>query len=110
MAVKAQSLKVQLWNRSDWEFDVGTRTWWRDGVLGEPTPLNAQKLASRLILANLDTLSGETYGRVDHVSGWFVKGFLGAGGIYSGKFNDEDFPFTAGTAYSNKYSSSTGSL
>ena len=66
----------------------------RRGHGGDRTRVHdSQRLASRLIWANLDTLSGETYGRVDHVSGWFVKGFLGAGGIYSGKFNDEDFPY-----------------
>ena len=73
---------------------------------------NSQGLASRLIWGNLDSLSGETYGRVDHVSGWFVKGFLGAGGIYNGKLNDEDFPARGGpgNAYSNTLSSSTGSI
>ena len=101
-----------LWNKSDWEFDVGTRTWWSGGVMGATNPLlsDTQNLKSRLIWADLDALSGETYGRVDHVSGWFVKGFLGAGGIYNGKLNDEDFPATPGSAYSNTVSSNTGSI
>ncbi len=30
--------------------------------------------------------------RVDHASGWFVKGNLGAGGVFNGTLNDEDFP------------------
>ena len=112
MAVKESPLVAPVWNKSDWEFDVGTRTWWSGGVMGATNPLlsDTQHLKSRLIWADLDALSGETYGRVDHVSGWFVKGFLGAGGIYNGKLNDEDFPESPGSAYSNTYSSSTGSL
>ena len=111
IAVKAPPF-APLWNKSDWEFDVGTRTWWSGGVMGATNPLlsDTQNLKSRLIWADLDALSGETYGRVDHVSGWFVKGFLGAGGIYNGKLNDEDFPATPGSAYSNTVSSNTGSI
>ena len=112
MAVKEPPLVTLVWNKSDWEFDVGTRTWWSSGVMGATNPLlsDAQNVKSRLIWTDLDALSGETYGRVDHVSGWFVKGFLGAGGIYNGKLNDEDFPNSPGSAYSNTFSSSTGSL
>ena len=114
MAFKAPQLVSTVWNKSDWQFDAGVRTWWSDGTIGAPQPVftNSQGLASRLIWGNLDSLSGETYGRVDHVSGWFVKGFLGAGGIYNGKLNDEDFPAPSfpGTAYSNTLSSSTGSI
>jgi opacity protein-like surface antigen len=82
-------------NISDWEFDVGTRTWLSRGTIGSENPLfdagNAQILASRLVWTDLDALSGETYARVDHSSGLFVKGFLGAGGIFEGNLNDEDF-------------------
>ena len=113
IAVKAPPL-APLWNKSDWEFDVGVRAWWSNGTMGAPNPVltTAQGLSSRLIWSDLDALSGETYGRIDHVSGWFVKGFLGAGGIYSGKMNDEDFPYPGkpDTAYSNTVSSTTGSI
>ena len=53
-----------------------------------------QNLVSRLIYGGLDALSGETFARADHASGFFVKGYLGAGGIVSGHMNDEDFPAT----------------
>ncbi len=96
-------------NTSDWEFNAGSRTWFSSGTVGAPNPLllASQALASRLIF-NLDAVSGETYARVDHSSGLFVKGYLGAGGIINGNLHDEDFP--VGGAYSNTLSSAAGSL
>jgi opacity protein-like surface antigen len=67
-------------------------------------------LTSRVVYSDLDAYSGETFARVDHSSGFFVKGFLGAGGITSGKQNDEDFIPQAYLAYSNTLSSASGSL
>jgi opacity protein-like surface antigen len=101
--------------QSDWEFDVGTRTWLSSGKVGAPEPLfyppPASTLASRIVFTGLDAWSGETYARVDHSSGLFVKGFLGAGGITGGKQNDEDFPpLPASHVYSNTLSSASGNL
>ncbi len=45
---------------------------------------------------------------LDHSSGFFVKGYLGAGGLFNGVLHDEDFP--ADLAYSNTYSTVAGSL
>ena len=72
----------------------GTRRLLERRVDGATNPLSfdAQHLKSRLIWADLDARSGETYGRVDHVSGWFVKGFLGAGGILQWKIERRGFP------------------
>ena len=80
-------------NPSNWEFDAGSRTWFSSGTIGAPNPFltSRQALTSRLIFHDLDAVSGETYARVDHSSGLFVKGFLGAGGIFNGYEHDEDF-------------------
>jgi opacity protein-like surface antigen len=108
-------MKTTAWpapgaSKSDWAFDVGSRTWFSTGTIGAPQPLfnNPQILASRLIYKDLDAWSGETFARVDHVSGYFVKGFLGAGRISKGTLNDEDFP--GDIAYSNTLSSASGNL
>lgn len=118
MPIKLPSLISPLLNKSDWQFEVGNRVWWGSGAIGAPQPLldPTQALVSRLTWADLDALTGEIYGRLDHVSGWFAKGFLGAGGIYGGQMNDEDFPGTAGSgrfigvAYSNTRSTTSGNL
>ncbi len=80
-------------NKSNWEFDAGTRTWLSSGTIGAPNPFltSREALTSRLVFHDLDAVSGETYARVDHSSGLFVKGFLGAGGIFNGYEHDEDF-------------------
>jgi opacity protein-like surface antigen/outer membrane protease len=102
---------------SNWEFDVGARTWLSSGTVGAPQPLIdnggvANRLASRLLYDDLGALSGETYARSDHTSGWFAKGFLGAGGIFDGNLHDEDFPTGTGPRrdYSNTLSSASGNL
>ena len=106
-----QSSAVAL---SDWQFDVGTRLWFSSGKIGAPQPLLGSgplpsTLNSRLTYINLDGVSGETFGRADHVSGFFVKGYVGAGGIVGGNLIDEDFPGFGG-AYSSTVSPVSGSL
>jgi opacity protein-like surface antigen/outer membrane protease len=110
---------VPAFTASNWEFDAGSRTWLSTGTIGAPQPLidtapspglNGNRLASRLIYGDLDAVSGETYARVDHASGWFVKGFLGAGGIFDGNLHDEDFPTGKPPAYSNGLSLISGNL
>jgi opacity protein-like surface antigen len=99
---------------SNWAVEVGTRTWLSSGRYGAPQPLvdidppPPAFLASRLIFSNLNTLSGEVFGRVDHASGFFLKGYIGAGGIGQGRLNDEDFP--GFHAYSNTLSGANGHL
>lgn len=97
--------------RSDWEFDVGTRAWFSTGTVGAPDPLldlSPSQINSRLTYENAHAWSGETFARADHVSGFFAKGFIGAGGVNSGKLIDEDFP--ANHAYSSTASRLSGSL
>ena len=103
-----------IWNASNWEFDVGTRAFFSNGLDGESNPLGGTPtnagnfVISRLLWSNLNSLAGETYGRLDHSSGFFVKGYLGAGGLFNGVLHDEDFP--ADLAYSNTRSTVTGSM
>jgi opacity protein-like surface antigen len=98
---------------SNWEFEVGARSWFSRGVVGAPNPLlnsppTPSILASRIVFSDVDAISGETYARIDNSSGFFAKGFLGAGGVLGGKQNDEDFP--AAHVYSNTLSSAQGSI
>ena len=98
---------------SDWEVETGLRLWFSSGRDGEGPLLSpSQSLVSRLIYGGLDALSGETFARADHASGFFVKGYLGAGGIVSGHMNDEDFPGNEKTtkAYSNTLANASGNI
>ena len=99
--------------RSDWEFDIGARTWFSSGTVGAPQALLAfpplpSSINSRLTYEHVQALSGETFARLDHRSGLFVKGFVGAGGITSGTLVDEDFP--ADIVYSNTRSPLKGNI
>jgi len=96
---------------SDWAVEVGARTWLSSGRYGAPQPLidlGPPDVVSRLTFSNLDSLSGEAFGRVDHASGFFLKGYVGGGGINQGHLNDEDFPDIV--AYSNTVSSAFGHI
>lgn len=96
---------------SDFEVETGARAWVSSGNVGAPQPLHDfnNALISRLIYTDEQGYSYEAFARVDHVTGIFAKGFLGAGGISGGKINDEDFP--GETAYSNTVSNNNqGSL
>lgn len=100
-----------FFNPSLWQIELGPRVWFSSGVLGAPQPLYnypGNILASRLTYQDLNAYTGEIFARAEHVSGWFAKAFLGAGGITSGNLYDEDFP--AGPAYSRTLSTSSGSL
>ena len=99
--------------RSDWEFNVGARTWFSSGTVGAPqallgAPPLPSSIISRLTYEKVQALSGETFARVDHRSGPFVKGFIGAGGVSRGTLVDEDFP--GGTVYSNTTSPLKGNI
>ena len=94
-----------------WELQAGSRVWLSSGRAGAPQPLftpDGSRMLSRLTFTDLDGVSGEIFGRLDHRSGFFAKGFLGAGGITSGSLNDEDFP--GGDVYSNTLSRANGHI
>jgi opacity protein-like surface antigen len=87
---------------SPWEVEFGSRIWFSSGTIGAPNPLlnnPGNVLASRLLYKDEKGISGELFGRIDHVSGFFAKANAGLGRITSGNMFDEDFP--AGGAYSN---------
>lgn len=114
-AAMPSGLKQQkfIFSPQQWTTVVGARFWLSSGNDGAPSPLLnrppiSPSLASRLIFENLDGYSGEVFARADHNNGWFVKGFLGAGTIVSGKLYDEDFP--GGFVYSRTVSDSSGYL
>jgi hypothetical protein len=91
LPVKAVAPPVPV---SMWEIEVGVRYFYSTGkmryTLGDP--FVAGQTNSQLTYKNMDSNAGEAFARVDHSSGFFVKGFLGAGNIFKGTLNDEDFP------------------
>jgi len=99
-----------LLNPCLWDTEMGTRVFVSTSIDGAPNPLLSQgMLVSRLTFTDLTAVSGETFARADHVTGLFLKGYLGAGTVtHGGYLNDEDFP--AGGAYSNTLSNASGNL
>lgn len=100
-----------LLHLDDWSVEMGARPFISTGELGSPQPLlngAGNLLASRLVFKDLNALSMETYGELQHIDGLFIKGLLGAGTINQGHLNDEDFP--AFYAYSNTVSQASGNL
>ena len=77
-----------------WQVEVGGRYFFSTGkmrlTLGDP--FVAGQINSQVTHANMDSNAGEGFARIDHSSGFFLKGFLGGGNIFNGKLNDEDFP------------------
>jgi outer membrane protease len=68
---------------------------------------------SRLTYSDMQTNSGELFGRIDSPWRVFVKGFVGTGVNNGGGMNDEDFGiplFTTYAGYSNTNSSVTGNI
>lgn len=104
-----------LFNFDNWQQEIGARFFVSSGTVGAPQPLlntntinNGNILVSRLTFSSLTSISEEMFARIDHKSGLFVKGYLGAGSILNGHLNDEDFP--ALYAYSNTLSNAIGNL
>ena len=97
-----------------WKTDIGARLFFSSGSAGAPQPLlNTSDigniLASRLTFSGMSATSEEIFTRIEHSSGVFVKGYLGAGSVSSGQLNDEDFPAGA-EVYSNTLSKAWGNL
>ena len=85
------------------------RYWYSTGK--STTTTGADSLASRLTYDNLTGHSGEVFARLDTPSNVFVKGFIGGGGITSGKQNDEDWGLLTGpTSFEVTQSDVSGSL
>ena len=52
----------------------------------------APRLVSRLTYSHFAIFTGEGVARFDFNNGWFTKGYVGGGGLWSGNLKDEDFP------------------
>lgn len=94
---------------SGWRAEFGARYWYSSGRyqkdLGSTSsPALQNVLVSRLIYESSGP-SGELFGRIDAPSGMFAKGFVGAGGLKSGRMYDEDWLISNATVpYSNTLS------
>lgn len=87
---------------SDWLVEIGARYWYSNGSIQKDLyALNrATQLNSRLIYSDMNGHSAESFARLDHTSGLFVKGNFGLGSLVNGTLHDEDFtPVTS--PYSN---------
>jgi opacity protein-like surface antigen len=97
------------------EIEVGGRTWYSSGRFQKDLGGTANQPQQDLLVSRLtyDTTaaSGELFGRVDTDTNFFIKGFIGAGNILSGKMNDEDWLiFNETVPYSNTVSTVKGSV
>jgi opacity protein-like surface antigen len=104
------SATAPVWSDlSGWQVEIGARYWFSRGRfqkdLGSSTdPALANILNSRLTY-DTTTNSGEFFGRLDTPMKIFVKGNVGAGSMYGGHLNDEDWVIFGGTVpYSNTLS------
>jgi opacity protein-like surface antigen/outer membrane protease len=104
---------------SGWDAEGGARyfgSWGRfQKDLGVFTSAGLPSITSvsRLTYADMQTNSGELFGRVDSPWRVFVKGYVGTGANTGGKMNDEDFGIPLlGTfaAYSNTISDVSGTI
>jgi len=99
LALPVESVRPPLLNPrpvSQWEVEVGGRYWFSSGRMRKDvfgfTGVSDNVFLSRLTWTGLSAWSPEIFGRVDHLSGFFVKGFVGGGDITTGNLQDEDFP------------------
>jgi hypothetical protein len=73
--------------------DFGLRFWYGRAKTGKNLYDTAgTTLVSRLTYDDLTIVSAEAFTRFELDKGWFMKSYLGAGGLWSGKLIDEDFP------------------
>lgn len=88
--------------------EVGARLWVAGGKTGKNLfdPAGTT-LLSRLNYGDLTVFTGEAFTRFDFNTGWFVKGYFGAGGLWDGKLKDEDFGLPAPF---NPYSATLSSI
>ena len=78
---------------SAFDGEFGLRYWYSWGSTKKDLyNIAGNAMVSRLSYDALRGHSAEGFGRVDHSSGFFIKGNLGAGIQTNGKLTDEDFP------------------
>ena len=88
---------------AQWESEIGGRYWYSSGrtQLDLFGATQANGLLSRLTYSDLQAHSGEVFGRAEHLSGFFIKGFVGGGAITGGGLRDEDFVTPSFPLYSS---------
>ncbi len=85
-------------NDDGFTFKIGTRYWYSTGQTDfDLIRPDVPAMISRLTYSDLDAHSGEVFFRADYegdgaLNRFFVKGYVGAGGIPGGELVDEDFP------------------
>ncbi len=80
---------------SPWWFEFGSRYWFSSGRYKKDLftpPGGPQGQLSQLNYENLTAHSAEAFWRLNHASGFFLKGLVGGGSITGGHMNDQDFP------------------
>jgi outer membrane protease len=95
---------------AEFEVEIGVRDGQSTGHFAKDLyddPRVSTNINSRLTYSELKAQSAELFGRIDHSSGFFVKGYAGIGKIPTGKLNDEDFP-PALDSYSSTLSDQRG--
>lgn len=65
------------------------------------------QLVSQLTYSNLTANAGEIFGRVEHLSGFFLKGYLGASALNSGNLKYEVFSLLSWVAIPAPIATST---
>jgi len=86
---------------SSFTSEFGLRYWYSWGETQKDLyGISGAYMVSRLTYDGLNGHSGEAFGRLDHTSGFFLKGYAGGGILPNGSLNDEDFP-PAITPYSS---------
>jgi hypothetical protein len=76
-----------------WTGEFGGRYWFSSGRSElDLFDVSGTLPVSRLTYTGLQAHSGEAFGRVEHLSGFFIKGYGGGGAITTGNLQDEDFP------------------
>lgn len=83
--------------------EFGLRYWFSSGHSAKDLyNVAGTALVSRLSYEGIYGHSAEAFGRLDHTSGFYAKGYFGGGLLTSGRLSDEDFP-----PFINPYSSTT---
>lgn len=75
------------------EGEFGLRYWMNFGETAKNLyNIPGTAMVSRLTYDGLVGHAVEAFGRVDHTSGFYLKGYVGIGIVNRGQLNDEDFP------------------
>jgi hypothetical protein len=78
---------------SAFDGELGVRYWFSSAKTAKDLyDVPGGSMVSRLTYDGMHGHAGEGFGRVDHTSGFYTKGYIGGGMFFNGKLNDEDFP------------------